>query len=243
MIMSSPPARKEPKNALTATENGQHAPIDSDSFEDTYSENIVQQSLDDPFGAVSYEIRIPKARIAVLIGTGGEVKKRIEEETKTKITVDSVEGEALISGTDVVTSYIVKDIIKAIGRGFNPDIALLLLKSDYAFELIEMHELAKHKNQLLRVKGRIIGKGGRTRQTIEETMDVNMSVFGKTIGIIGQVEHVLAAKQAVEMLLDGSPHANVYRWLEKKKKSFVREELANAPLELKDGMDKYVRNN
>ncbi len=200
-----------------------------------------QVVTDDPFGSVSYDIRIPKSRVAVLIGTKGEIKKKIEEETQSTITVDSQEGEVTITANDVVLGYIVKDIVKAIGRGFNPELALQLLKTDYAFELIEMHELAKHKNQLTRVKGRVIGKAGRTRETIEKTMEVHMSVFGKTIGIIGQVERVLAAKQAIEMILDGSPHANVYRWLEKKKKSFTRDELTGAnTIEFKDGMDKYA---
>jgi ribosomal RNA assembly protein len=234
--MSSPPTYNKPDT----TEQDVQEQTDSEESQDL--DEVFSTESIDPFGNVSYEIRIPKARIAVLIGTKGEIKKRIEEETHTKLSVDSAEGEVIVTGTDVVTSYIVKDIVKAIGRGFNPDIALLLLKPDYAFELIEMHELAKHKNQLQRVKGRIIGKAGRTRQTIEETMDVKMSVFGKTIGIVGQVERVMAAKQAVQMLLDGSPHSNVYRWLEKKKKSFVREELAGNPIQFKEGMDKYAKN-
>lgn len=194
----------------------------------------------DMYSDVSYELRIPKARIAVLIGSKGETKKRIEQDTNTKLDIDSAEGEVTIIGSDVITSYVVKDIVKAIGRGFNPEIALQLLKPEYSFELIEMTELAKHKNQLARVKGRIIGKAGKTREIIEKLMDVSISVFGKTVGILGPIERVTAAKQAVDMILDGSPHANVYRWLEKKKKSFTRDELiGNNHIEFKEGMDKY----
>ena len=36
-----------------------------------------------------YEIKIPKDRVAVLIGTKGSVKKRIESETKTKINKEN----------------------------------------------------------------------------------------------------------------------------------------------------------
>jgi len=37
----------------------------------------------------SYELKIPKDRVAVLIGTDGEIKKKIEVETKTQIKIDS----------------------------------------------------------------------------------------------------------------------------------------------------------
>ena len=35
----------------------------------------------------SYELKIPKERVAVLIGKKGEIKKRIEDETSSKIFV------------------------------------------------------------------------------------------------------------------------------------------------------------
>ena len=44
----------------------------------------------------SYELKIPKDRVAVLIGMKGNVKKAIEEETKSKINVDSKEGDIFV---------------------------------------------------------------------------------------------------------------------------------------------------
>ena len=78
----------------------------------------------------SYEIRIPKERVAVLIGKKGEVKKEIEQATKSKMAVDSKEGDIAIRGKDSIGMLVAKDIILAIGRGFNPEIATLLLKQD-----------------------------------------------------------------------------------------------------------------
>ena len=89
-----------------------------------------------------YELRIPKDRIAVLIGKEGKVKEEIELETKTKIQVDSKEGDVSISGEDALGLYSCREVIMAIGRGFNPDIARLLLKSDYCFEYIDLKEYA-----------------------------------------------------------------------------------------------------
>lgn len=163
----------------------------------------------------AYELRIPKDRIAVLIGKKGETKNHLESITKTRIKVDSKEGEVSVSGKDPVLMYSTREVIRAIGRGFNPEIAQLLLKHDYAFELVDAGEYSKTKEELKRLKGRVIGEDGKSRKTIEELADVNISVYGKTVAIIGEVAAVGIARKAVESLLAGAEHASVYRALEK----------------------------
>ena len=169
----------------------------------------------------NYELKIPEERVAVLIGKDGETKKEIEEATKSKLDITK-EGDVDILGRDGLLLYTTKEIVKAIARGFNPKVALLLLKQDYAFELIDMKEIAgKSKSNLQRIKGRVIGKGGRSREEIERFTDCNISVYGKTVGIIGEVQQVSVARQAVAMLLQGSMHKTVWRFLEKKKKEMM----------------------
>jgi len=170
-----------------------------------------------------YELRIPKDRIAVLIGKKGKVKKQIEEETKTKIKIDSKEGDVFISGEDALGLFNAREVIKAVGRGFNPEIAELLLKGDYVLEMIDVKEFAgKSKNTTIRLKGRVIGEGGKSRKTIEDLTECYLSVYGKTIGIIGEPENVAAARKAVEDILKGSPHGNVYKYLEKRRRMMKR---------------------
>ena len=53
----------------------------------------------------------------------------------------------------------------AIARGFNPELSLLLLKPDYAFEIVQIKDYAKTKNSMLRLKGRVIGQEGKSRKT------------------------------------------------------------------------------
>ena len=165
-----------------------------------------------------YELRIPKDRIAVLIGKGGEVKQELEKITKTKIEVDSKEGEVVITGTDALMLYSVRDVIRAIGRGFNPDIAKLMLKMDYGFELLSLQDYARNQKDMTRLKGRIIGEGGKSRRTIEDLTQTNICVYGKTVGVIGPIDHIADARKAIEQLLSGMPHAQVYKWLEKRRK-------------------------
>lgn len=170
------------------------------------------------FEEFSYELKIPIERVPVLIGKDGETKKEIEDSTKSSINITS-EGDITIIGSDGLKLYTTKEIIKAIGRGFNPKIALLLLKTDYILELIDMKEISgKSKNTLQRLKGRVIGKAGRSREEIERLSDTYIVVYGKTIGIIGTVEKVGIARQAIAMLLQGSMHKTVFKFLEKKKK-------------------------
>ncbi len=166
----------------------------------------------------SYELKIPQERVAVLIGKGGETKKEIEEATKSELDI-SKEGDVIIKGEDGILLYTTKEIVKAIARGFNPKIALLLLKPDYALEMIDMKDIAgKSKNTLQRLKGRVIGKGGKSREEIERLTECNISIYGKTIGIIGEINQVATARRAVAMLLQGSMHKTVYQFLEKQKK-------------------------
>lgn len=163
----------------------------------------------------TYELRIPKERIAVLIGKNGDIKKEIEDHAKVKLKVDSREGDIIISSPDSLNLYAAKEIVQAVGRGFNPEIALLLLKPDYSFEIIHCEEYAKSKNSAVRLKGRVIGEEGKSRRIIEDLTECYLSVYGKTIGIIGDSANVAVARRAVTSLLSGSPHASVYKFLEK----------------------------
>ena len=171
----------------------------------------------------AYELKIPKDRIAVLIGKKGETKNQLEALTKTKIDIDSKEGEVSITGKDPVSMYVVKEVITAIGRGFNPEIAQLLLKQDYAFEVIDVSEYTKTKAELKRLKGRVIGQEGKSRRAIEELSEVYISVYGKTIGIIGEVSAVSVARRAVDALLAGAEHSSVYKSLERHRREIKKK--------------------
>jgi ribosomal RNA assembly protein len=171
----------------------------------------------------SYELKVPKSRVAVIIGKDGSVKQDLEDSTNIKLEIDSKEGDVIVSGEDALGLYTAREIIKAIGRGFNPEIAKQLLKPDYIFEIIDLREyVGKSKDAMLRLKGRVIGKEGKSRRLIEELTECNISVFGKTISIIGLPEPAASARHAVEILLKGSNHSTVYRWLERRRREMKR---------------------
>ncbi|MCP3684227.1 MAG: RNA-processing protein [bacterium] len=170
----------------------------------------------------SYEIKIPKERVAVLIGKKGEIKQKLEKATKTKIQVDSNEGDVILTGEDALGLYTGMELVTAVGRGFNPEVAQLLLKGDYVFEQINLGDLTKNKNHFIRLKGRLIGSEGKCRKLMEELTETYICVYGKTIGIIGESENVVIAKRAVQSIISGSPHSSVYRWLEQKRRDIKK---------------------
>jgi len=162
----------------------------------------------------SYEVKIPKDRIAVLIGKKGEIKKQIEKATKTKIDIDSKEGEVTIKGIDAINLYTAKEIIRAIARGFNPEIAQRLLKQDYGLEVIPIE--ARNKADTERIRGRLIGEEGKARKIIENLTGTKISIYGKTVSILGTFEGMDLARKAIKMLISGSPHSSVFKMLEKR---------------------------
>lgn len=167
----------------------------------------------------SYSLKIPKERIAVLIGKNGQTKKEIEELTDTKLNIDSKEGDVKITGSDSLKLYTTREIVKAIGRGFNPNKAKTLIKPDYILEVINIKEFSGQREKYFRrIKGRLIGKRGKARKELETLSECYISIYGKTISLIGKVEDVSNLRIAVEKLIKGAPHSHAYKFLEDKRR-------------------------
>ncbi|ESS12010.1 MAG: KH type 1 domain protein [uncultured archaeon A07HR60] len=163
-------------------------------------------------------VTVPQDRIGVVIGEGGETMREIERAAEVRLNIDSETGSVAINDTgDPVTALSAPDIVKAIGRGFRPEVALTLLDNDLRmFELIDMTNHTRNDNDLQRQKGRVIGENGRTRELMEELSGTDVVIYGSTVGLIGQPEEVETARRAVGMLLDGAPHGAVYSFLERR---------------------------
>jgi ribosomal RNA assembly protein len=173
-------------------------------------------------------IKIPIDRIAVIIGKDGEVKKKIETLTQTSIEIDSTDGIVHIMNSpeadNPLSVWKARDIIQAIGRGFSPEKALRLADEDVYLEVIDLETFfGRNENAIKRIKGRIIGEAGKTRQLIEELTGTVVSVYGNTVSLISEIESMKAAKKAVMMLIDGLSHSTVYQFLYKKRRELKQE--------------------
>ncbi len=164
-------------------------------------------------------IKIPEERTAVLIGKKGSVKRHIFKKYGVKLTIKG--SEVKLEG-EPFNIYIVKKIVKAIGRGFSPEKAYLLGRDDYQLEVLEIKDYVHTKNALIRLRGRVIGREGTAKEKIEKLTHSYISVYGKTVAIIGDINYIHIAVEAIDMLLRGSKHGTVYRFIENRIKHINR---------------------
>jgi len=173
-------------------------------------------------------VRIPMERVGVLIGPKGSVKKEIEDSLGVELDIDSRTGDVEITlregNPDPSSLLRARDVVLAIGRGFSPERAFRLLRDEDAMlRIIDLREIfGRSKSDITRVKGRIIGREGKTRRIIEELTGAYVSVYGHTVAIIGGMEQVQVAEEAIQMLIEGRMHSTVYRYLHRKKREMKR---------------------
>ncbi|MCW1292804.1 MAG: KH domain-containing protein [Candidatus Parvarchaeota archaeon] len=118
------------------------------------------------------------------------------------ISVDINNGKVIIRG-DAVNVMLAKEVITAFNRGFDEDASKLLLNEDYFLEIILLDSYTKNKKRMIKLKGRIIGRDGSIKAKIERTTNTKISVFGKTISIIGKYDEVDKAKRIINKILSG----------------------------------------
>lgn len=173
-------------------------------------------------------IKVPMERVAVLIGHNGETKNYLEEQSKLKIYIDSKLGEVVIDDHEVDNPLIVikiENIIRAIGRGFSPENAYRLFDDDSDFFMFDLYDyVGKKPSHVRRLKSRIIGSEGKTKRVLEELTDSKISIYGHTISIISNILSINILKKSIDMLITGSKHATVYRFVENQMKELRMQE-------------------
>jgi len=167
-------------------------------------------------------IRISSDRVGALIGKSGKVKLKIEKECYVSLKIDSESGEVEIISNgpvDQIRPFKAMEIVTAIARGFSPEKAMKLMDEDCSLHVVDLREfVGKSPQQIERIKGRIIGEGGRARINMENLTDTSICVYGKTVSIIGESQKIKSAISAITSLSSGSKHGSVYGKLEAKKR-------------------------
>lgn len=169
--------------------------------------------------------RVPKDRIAVLIGAKGQTRRDLQEAAGCKeLSIDSISGDIDViwgePGTyDPVKAFKLPDVIKAVGRGMAPKRAIQLLQDEWFFEMVDLREhVGKRSNQQRRIRARIIGSEGKIRKMIERHTNTEISIYNSTVVLVGEENGLASARQAIEMLARGSEHGTVIKYLEKKRR-------------------------
>jgi ribosomal RNA assembly protein len=145
--------------------------------------------------------------------------KELEKEVPVKIEMKKGANEAtfLIKGKNAVHEYIAGRILEAISAGFDFDTAVLLKEEDVVFKEVKLKNYA-HGSRLSVVKGRIVGSQGKSKRVIQQLSECYICLCDNKVGIIGRADNVEIASKAIESLIRGSKHANVFKSLEESRK-------------------------
>lgn len=176
-------------------------------------------------------LKIPKERVGALIGPEGRIKKVIEGKLMVELQIDSESGGVTLTlaekAEDPSLLFRAQDVVSAIGRGFSPEHAFRLINDeDTMLDVIDLRTVfGRSESDIRRIKGRIIGMNGKTRRIIEELTDTNVAVYGHTVSILGNIEQAEAAREAIQMLVKGSLHSTVYRFLHRKRRELKKRKL------------------
>lgn len=149
-------------------------------------------------------------------------KEKANLEKKLDISIAIKGRKVLIEGAPE-NEYEASIVLEAIQFGFSAKKAMSLLDENMVFRKIPIKPFTRRKN-MKEVRGRIIGKEGKTKQTIEQIANCDMLINEITneVGLIGSADEIDEATTALTNLIRGTKQANVYRFLERinaKKKS------------------------
>lgn len=140
-------------------------------------------------------------------------KEKLEKELKIKL---SFSGKSVLIQGDPINIYAAERVFEAINLDFKIEDCLLLKDEEFVIETINIKDLTKRKD-LERIRARIIGTKGKTKELIQNLSDCLISVHNNQIGIIGRTEDIKKAITAITSLIQGKKQGKVYGFLEKER--------------------------
>lgn len=137
-------------------------------------------------------------------------KKKLEDFLKIKITNRG--KEVTINGKSENELQAIQ-IIEALNFGFPYGEAMRIEEEDLLFETINIKDYT-HKANLERIRGRVIGQGGKTLKVLSDLTGCALELKENKVGIIGEAENLERASEALIAIIKGAKQGAVYKELE-----------------------------
>lgn len=140
------------------------------------------------------------------------VVEHLELEIRFNLKTRNVEIRTCENTKDIANLQKAADFVKAFIYGFEVEDALALLRLDDLFvETFEVKDVKTLKgDHQSRAVGRLAGKGGRTKFTIENVTKTRIVLADTKIHILGSYQNIQLARRAICNLILGSPPSKVY---------------------------------
>ncbi|KAJ2657933.1 pre-rRNA-processing protein pno1 [Coemansia sp. RSA 1200] len=161
-------------------------------------------------------IRVPPHRFSPLKNDWLKIYSPIVEYLKLQIRMNPksrvIEIKTCAETEDVGAIQKAADFVRAYCLGFTAEDSLALLRmEDLYLESFEIKDVKTlNGDHLSRAIGRIAGKDGKTKYTIENATKTRISLADSKIHILGTFQNIKIARDAVVSLILGSPPGKVY---------------------------------
>ncbi|KAB8200649.1 Pre-rRNA-processing protein pno1 [Aspergillus parasiticus] len=168
------------------------------------------------------KVPVPPHRFSPLKASWSRIYPPLVEHLKLQVRMNiksrAVELRTSKFTTDTGALQKGEDFVKAFTLGFDVDDAIALLRLDdlyiRSFEIRDV-KASLHGEHLSRAIGRIAGKDGKLKHSIENATRTRIVLADQKIHLLGGYRNILVAQEAVVSLILGSPPGKVYGNLRK----------------------------